>query len=171
MGNDNFTAAPSGTFATKDGHINIAANKQEQWEALTEVLGVEELKTDPRFQERDERKKNRKELTPLLEATLRQRSTREWVEALNARGIPSGDILPLAAALDQPQVRHRGTLQSVSVEGIGEVRLFGLSAQLKGTPGGITSPPPRLGQHTEEVLGGLGYTPEQVAALRERGVV
>ena len=75
MGNDNFTAAPSGTFATQDGHINIAANKQEQWEALTEVVGVEELKTDPRFQERDERKKNRKALTPLLEAKLKERPT------------------------------------------------------------------------------------------------
>jgi crotonobetainyl-CoA:carnitine CoA-transferase CaiB-like acyl-CoA transferase len=132
---------------------------------------VEELKADARFQERDERKKNRVALTPLLEAKLRERPTRTWVEALNARGIPSGEILPLGEALDQPQVRHRGTLQSVPVEGMGEVRLFGLSAQLKKTPGAITSPPPRLGEHTEEVLGGLGYTREQVAALRERGVV
>jgi CoA:oxalate CoA-transferase len=171
MGNDNFTAAPSGTFATKDGHINIAANKQEQWEALTEILGVEGLKTDPRFQERDERKKNRRALTPLLEEKLRTRPTAEWVEALNARGIPSGDILPLGAALDQEQVRHRGTLETVEVEGMGEVRLFGLSAQLKKTPGGITSPPPRLGAHTGEVLSGLGYTREQVMALRKGGVV
>ncbi|MCG6922931.1 MAG: CoA transferase [Acidobacteria bacterium] len=171
MGNDNFTAAPSGSFATKDGHINIAANKQEQWEALTEILGVEELKTDPRFQERDERKKNRRTLTPLLEEKLRTRPTAEWVEALNARGIPSGDILPLGAALDQEQVRHRGTLETVEVEGVGEVKLFGLSAQLRKTPGGITSPPPRLGAHTDEVLSGLGYTREQVMALREKGVV
>ncbi|MGD8898220.1 MAG: CaiB/BaiF CoA-transferase family protein [Acidobacteriota bacterium] len=171
MGNDNFTAAPSGTFATKDGYINIAANKQEQWEALTEILGVEELKTDPRFQERDERKKNRRALTPLLEEKLRTRPTAEWVEALNARGIPSGGILPLGAALEQEQVRHRGTLETVEVEGVGEVKLFGLSAQLKKTPGGITSPPPRLGAHTDEVLSGLGYTREQVMALREKGVV
>jgi crotonobetainyl-CoA:carnitine CoA-transferase CaiB-like acyl-CoA transferase len=171
MGNDNFTAAPSGTFVTRDGHINIAANKQEQWEALTEIVGVEELKTDPRFQERDERKKNRKALTPLLEEKLRTRPTADWVEALNARGVPSGDILPLDAALDQPQIRHRGTLQAVDVDGIGEVKLFGLSAQLKSTPGGITSPPPRLGEHTDEVLTGLGYTLEQVTALREKGVV
>ncbi len=143
MGNDNFTAAPSGTFATKNGHINIAANKQEQWEALTEIVGAEELKTDPRFQERDERKKNRKALTPLLEEKLGQRPTAEWVEALNARGVPSGDILPLGEALDQPQVRHRGTLETVEVEGVGEVKLFGLSAQPEQTPGGITSPPPR----------------------------
>ena len=171
MGNDNFTAAPSGTFVTQDGHINIAANKQEQWEALTEIVEVEGLKTDPRFQERDERKKNRKALTPLLEEKLKTRPTAEWVEALNARGVPSGDILPLGVALDQPQVRHRGTLQAVDVDGIGEVELFGLSAQLKSTPGGITSPPPRLGEHTEEVLTGLGYTQEQVTALREKGVV
>ena len=171
MGNDNFTAAPSGTFVTKDGHVNIAANKQEQWEALTEVVGVEELKADPRFQERDERKRNRKALTPLLEEKLRTRPTAEWVEALNARGVPSGDILGLGAALDQPQVRHRGTLQTVEVDGVGEVKLFGLAAQLKKTPGGITSPPPRLGEHTEEVLTGLGYTREQMVVLRERGVV
>lgn len=171
MGNDNFTAAPSGSFATKDGHINIAANKQEQWEALTEILGVEELKTDPRFQERDERKKNRKALTPLLEEKLQARPTTEWVEALNARGVPSGDILPLRAALDQPQVQHRGTLETVEVEGVGDVKLFSLSAQLKRTPGGITSPPPRLGAHTDEVLSGLGYTRERAMALREKGVV
>jgi CoA:oxalate CoA-transferase len=171
MGNDNFTAAPSGTFATENGHINIAANKQEQWEALTEVVGVEELKTDSRFQERDERKKNRKALTPLLEAKLKERPTAHWVESLNARGIPAGDILPLREALDQPQVRHRGTLQTVEIEGIGSVPLFGLSARLGKTPGSITSPPPRLGAHTEEVLGDLGYTPEEVADLRARGVV
>jgi len=57
LGNDNFTAAPSGTFVTKDGYINIAANKQEQWEAVADLLGVPELKSDPRFQERDNRKK------------------------------------------------------------------------------------------------------------------
>jgi crotonobetainyl-CoA:carnitine CoA-transferase CaiB-like acyl-CoA transferase len=171
MGNDNFTAAPSGTFATQDGHVNIAANKQEQWEALTEVLGVTELKTDPRFQERDERKRNRKLLTPLLETKLAQRPTAYWVEALNARDVPSGAILPLAKALAQPQVEHRGTLRSVPVDGIGEVQLFGLSAQLGRTPGAITAPPPRLGAHTSEVLQSLGYADAAIDDLRRRGVV
>jgi formyl-CoA transferase len=171
MGNDNFTAAPSGTFATKDGHINIAANKQEQWEALAEVLGVAALKTDPRFQDRDERKKNRKALTPLLEEKLRERPTAEWVEALNARDVPSGAILPLQEALDQPQVRHRRTLQTVRVDEVGEVKLFGLTARLERTPGEITCPPPRLGAHTQGVLAALGYTSEEIASLRDNGVV
>jgi len=172
MGNDNFTAAPSGTFATKDGHINIAANKQEQWEALAEVLGVEPLARDPRFRERDERKKNRRALTPLLEKKLKKRTTAEWVLALNARGVPSGAILSLEEALDQPQIRHRGTLRTVRLDDdIGEVRLFGLAAHLDGTPGEITSPPPRLGAHTEGILAALGYTPADADALREKGVI
>ena len=171
MGNDNFTAAPSGTFATGDGHINIAANKQEQWEALTEVLGVEELKRDPRFQARDERKRNRAELTPLLEDKLGERPTADWVVALNARDVPSGAILPLEAALEQAQVRHRGTLCPVEVEGIGEIPLFGLTAKLGRTPGAIDAPPPRLGEHSDTILAGLGLAGEEIAALRAKGVV
>jgi CoA:oxalate CoA-transferase len=171
MGNDNFTAAPSGTFATRDGHVNVAANKQEQWEALTEVVGLEALKTDPRFQERDARKRNRKALTPLLEEKLKERPTDAWVEALNARGVPSGAILPLADALDQPQVRHRRTLTDVPVDGIGPVKLFGLAARLGKTPGAITCPPPRLGAHTREVLEELGFEPDEISALRGKGIV
>jgi len=171
MGNDNFTAAPSGTFRTLDGHVNIAANKQEQWEALAEVVGVPELKTDPRFAERDQRKKNRRALTPLLAARLKQQPTAHWVEALNARDVPSGDILSLGCALTQPQVAHRGALQTVEVEGVGALKLFGLTAKLSKTPGAIDSPPPRLGAHTEEILTGLGYAKADVAAFREKGIV
>jgi crotonobetainyl-CoA:carnitine CoA-transferase CaiB-like acyl-CoA transferase len=171
MGNDNFTAAPSGSFATADGHVNIAANKQEQWEALVEVVGVEHLKADPRFQERDERKRNRKALTPLLEEKLKAQPTAHWVEALNARDVPSGAILSLEAALTQPQVEHREVLHKVAVEGLGEVPLFGLTAQLEKTPGEITSPPPRLGAHTDEILGTLGYSAEEISSFRAGGVV
>jgi crotonobetainyl-CoA:carnitine CoA-transferase CaiB-like acyl-CoA transferase len=171
MGNDNFTAAPSGTFKTADGCINIAANKQEQWEAVTEVLGVLHLRTDDRFRERDARKRNRHALTPLLEARLARRTTGEWVERLNARGVPSGAILSLGEALDQPQVRHRRALRTVAAEGIGELKLFGLSARLSATPGAVTTPPPRLSADTCELLGTLGYSREDVSGLRQRGVV
>jgi crotonobetainyl-CoA:carnitine CoA-transferase CaiB-like acyl-CoA transferase len=172
MGNDNFTAAPSGTFRTQDGHVNIAANKQEQWEALAQVIGAPELAEDPRFKERDERKRNRKVLTPLVEEKLRQRPTAHWVEALNARDVPSGEILSLGAALAQRQVRHRDVLHDVRVGGeVGNVRLFGLTARLSKTPGRITDPPPRLGAHTAEVLAGIGYSSQDVASLKEKGVV
>ena len=171
MGNDNFTAAPSGTFKTQDGYINIAANKQEQWESLCDALGVPELKADERFQKRDVRKRNRQALTPLLEAKLAERPTAEWVELLNARDVPSGAILSLEDALRQPQIRHRQTLREVPVEGIGPLPLFGLTAQFEKTPGEITAPPPRLSAHTAEVLGGVGVSAEEVAALKAKGVV
>jgi len=171
LGNDNFTAAPSGTFVTKDGYINIAANKQEQWEAVADELGVSELKTDPRFQKRDARKKNRKALTPLLETKLKENTTEHWVEALNAKGVPSGAILSLEASLMQPQVAHRETLATVQAEGIGELRLFNLTALFEKTPGKVETPPPTLGQHTDEILGGIGYTKDEIAQFKQKGIV
>jgi crotonobetainyl-CoA:carnitine CoA-transferase CaiB-like acyl-CoA transferase len=171
LGNDNFTAAPSGTFKTQDGYINIAANKQEQWEALCDVLGVPQLKTDARFQQRDIRKQNRKTLTPLLEARLAACPTAVWVERLNARDVPSGAILSLEAALAQPQVQHRRALEEITVAGIGPVKLFGLTAKFSRTPGAVAEPPPRLGADTDAVLGALGIDAGELAALRAKGVV
>ncbi len=171
MGNDNFTAAPSGTFATADGHINIAANQQEQWEKLADAVGLPELKTDPRFQKRDDRKANRHALTPLLEARLTQQGTEHWVCAFNRLGIPAGAIPTLQDALASPQVAHRGSLQTVTAEGIGDVTVFSFTAQFEKTPGAVTAPPPRLGAHSDAVLAELGYQPDAIEALRARGVV
>jgi crotonobetainyl-CoA:carnitine CoA-transferase CaiB-like acyl-CoA transferase len=171
MGNDNFTAAPSGVFRTGDGHINIAANKQEQWESVCHVLEVPELISDPRFEKRDVRKQNRKELTPLLEAKLAERGTQEWVELLNVSGVPSGAILSLEDALKQPQIRHRETLKDVPVEGVGTIPLFTLTAKFEQTPGDITSPPPRLSEHTAEILAGIGITQDEMDVLKTQHVI
>ncbi len=171
MGNDNFTAAPSGTFRTQDGHINIAANKQEQWEAVCDVLAVPELKTDPRFQERDTRKQNRRELTPLLEAQLTQKPTGFWVRELNAKDVPSGEILSLEAALRQPQAEHRQVLQKVPVAGFGDIEVFGLTARFEKTPGAVETPPPTLGEHNQQVYGALGLSEAEQSDLKSRGVI
>jgi crotonobetainyl-CoA:carnitine CoA-transferase CaiB-like acyl-CoA transferase len=171
MGNDNFTAAPSGVFRTGDGHINIAANKQEQWESVCHVLELPELISDPRFEKRDVRKQNRKELTPLLEAKLAERGTQEWVELLNVSGVPSGAILSLEDALKQPQIEHRETLKDVPVEGVGDIPLFTLTAKFAQTPGDITSPPPRLSEHTAEILAGIGITQDEMDVLKTQHVI
>jgi formyl-CoA transferase len=171
LGNDNMTAAPSGTFRTADGYINIAANEQKQWEALCDVLGVPELKTDERFEKRDVRKANRKALTPLIEAKLTQQPTAYWVERLNAKGIPSGAILSLQEALVQPQVQHRGTIQTIAEPGIGPLKLFNLTAKFSETPGSLDAPPPRLSAHTEQILKSIGYSDDQIGELRKKKVV
>jgi CoA:oxalate CoA-transferase len=171
MGNDNFTAAPSGTFVTKDGYINIAANKQEQWEDLCDVLGVSELKTDDRFQKRDIRKKNRKELTPLLEVKLKEKDTKYWCDALNAKGIPSGEILSLADALHQPQVEHRKALAEVDTPNVGKIKVFNLTAKFDKTEGDVDAPPPTLSEHTLFILEELGYTKEDYEKFKVEKIV
>ena len=102
---------------------------------------------------------------------LKEKETAYWVELLNKNDVPSGAILGLEDALNQPQVQHRQTLQKVAVDGIGELRLFGLSAKLEKTPGGINAPPPRLSAHTNEILGGLGYSQDDIKRLKEARVI
>jgi crotonobetainyl-CoA:carnitine CoA-transferase CaiB-like acyl-CoA transferase len=171
MGNENFTAAPSSMFRTRDGFINIAANQQQQWEDLADALALPELKTDPRFQERDTRKANRYLLGPLLEARLAQETTTHWVELLNARGIPAGDVLSLEAALTSGQARHRRVIAEVEDPDLGPIRIFNLTAKFSETPGSIDSPPPRLSEHTRAILDELGYSAAEQHALQSKSII
>jgi CoA:oxalate CoA-transferase len=171
MGNDNFTAAPSGTFKTKDGYINIAANKQEQFEDLCDVLELPELKEDVRFRERDTRKTNRKLLTPLLEEKLVKKETVYWVESLNRKGIPSGEILNLEDALNAPQIVHRQTIRSISDDYVGEMKLFNLTAKFSKTPGDIETAPPKLSEHTNDILKEIGYNETDIIEFKEKRII
>ncbi len=170
-GNDNFTAAPSGVFMAKDGPLNIAANKQEQWEAVADALGVPDLKEDPRFKERDERKKNRKELTPLLEKKLAEDTAANWTKKLNKLGVPAGEILSLENALKQPQIEERKAIADTNVDGIGDVKLFNLTAKFSETPGGVKTRPPFLSEHTAEYLKQIGYSEDEIDELKTEGVI
>jgi len=171
VGNDNFTAAPSGMFKTRDGHINIAANQQEQWENLADELRLPELKTDPRFQERDTRKANRCLLTPLIESKLIEMTTAHWVNVLNAKGIPAGSVLSLNEALTSAQAQHRQVLADVNQPHVGDIKIFNLTAKFSKTPARIETPPPILSEHTAEILTALGYTDDEQKSLKEKMIV
>lgn len=171
MGNDNFTAAPSGTFKTQDGFVNIAANQQKQWEDLVDTLGLSELKTDSRFQERDTRKANRKQLTPLLEEKLTQQPTLHWVDVLNEKGIPTGDILGLEQSLLQDQAKYREVIKTINENGIGDIKLFNLTAKFSKTPASIDNPPPRLSAHTQTILQELGYSEQAISDMKKKAAI
>jgi len=168
MGNDNFTASPSGTFRTGDGPINIAANKQEQFEAVCDVVGRPELKTDPRFAERQARLDNRQELTALLEEAMATNTAGHWRAALNAAGVPAGEVLTVPQILAHPQIADRGLIATFeNVPGVGrDVRVARAGVKIDHAPVATNTPPPLLGQDTDELLGELGFSADDIAALK-----
>src|SRR5262249_56047408 len=108
----NMTASPSGTFRTGKGLLNIAANKQEQFETLCRLIGRGELTVDPRFAAREDRKRLRFELKAEIEQALAARSAQEWSALLNKSGVPAGEVLDVPSVLEHPQVVERGLLKT-----------------------------------------------------------
>lgn len=169
MGNENFTASPSGTFATRDGLINIAANKQDQFETLCDLLGAPELKTDPRFAGREARKRNRHAIRPLLEAQLARHTAAHWERLLNEHGVPAGQVLDVPQALSQPQVRQRNLLVEFAMpaaSGRERVQLVRGGFHVDGEPLAPSKRPPLLGEDTEAILRELGYDDDELRAYR-----
>lgn len=173
MGNDNFTAAPSGAFRTGDGLLNIAANKQEQFVALMNLIERQDLLDDPRFAHREDRKRNRAALTREIETALASRPAAEWEGLLNAVGVPAGRVLSVPEALDLDQVRQRKLVEEVEqFDVLGRpLHLVTAGYRLDGGEPRLTCPPPELGQHTDEILIEVGYSPDEVAALREASAI
>jgi crotonobetainyl-CoA:carnitine CoA-transferase CaiB-like acyl-CoA transferase len=174
-GNDNFTAAPSGAFRAQDGMLNIAANKQEQFVALVRALDLPELADDPRFAQREARKRHRVALSALLEDKLRQRPCAEWEKLLNKIGIPAGAVLTVPQALSLPQVRERELLKTFdAVPGLDledGLTVSRAGFKLSGGDPDVCTPPPTLGQHTDELLHDIGYSADEIAQLRHAGAV
>lgn len=173
MGNENFTAAPSGTFRTGEGLLNIAANKQEQFEALADAIGRPDLKTDERFAEREARKRNRKALKVEVDAGLASKSAGEWETILAKLGVPAGRVLTVPQVLDHPQIRSRDLLAKFDdVPGVGrDLSLVRAGFKMAGGNPDIATPPPVLGEHTDALLAELGYTAAEVAQLHEQKAV
>jgi CoA:oxalate CoA-transferase len=154
MGNENFTASPSGTFQTGAGLLNIAANKQAQFAALCDVVGAPGLKFDDRFAEREERKRNRAALKQELEERLANADAATWEARLNAAGVPAGQVLDVRAAIDQPQLHYRQLVTEIPIhlKDRRSVKLTGAGFRVNGQAVAPVRPPPALGEHTLEVL-------------------
>ena len=161
-GDQNATAAPSGTFDTADGPLNIAANRQEQYEALCRLVDRPDLVTHPRFADRESRKRHREELNDQLTDALRRRPALEWERILSAAGVPAARILTVAQAVEADQVTGRGFVSEVPFppgtprppadgDGSAMLRVGGSGVLFDGEALTPPAPPPTLGQHNAEV--------------------
>jgi CoA:oxalate CoA-transferase len=173
LGNDNVTASPSGTFRTGDGLLNIAANKQEQFEALCGVLGHPEWTQDARFIDRHARLRHREALKALMEQAMQVQPADDWWRRLNEAGVPAGPVYTVPQALAHPQIARRGMIGSfANAPGVGrDIRVVRTGFKLDGEAPSVDAPPPLLGQHNDEILAELGCSPAEIAALKEEEAV
>ncbi|HKF77406.1 MAG TPA: CoA transferase [Candidatus Dormibacteraeota bacterium] len=167
-GNHHPTIAPYGTFATRDGHLNLAVGSDDQYRRFCEALQAPELATDPRFATNSDRQAGRAELTIEIERRLTRRTTGEWLARLEATGIPAGPILDLDVAFSDPVAVERQMRVDIEHPVAGRIGQVGAPWKLDGMSSPMRLAPPLLGEHTAEVLTTvLGYDAGRVAGLQE----
>ena len=154
LGNENMTASPSGTFKTGQGLLNIAANQQEQFEKLCDLIGRRELTSDPRFVNREDRKKLRFELKAEIELGLAAKSAKEWSVLLNEHGVPAGEVLSIPEVLEHPQIAGRELIKKFqSAPNVDrEIAVVRAGFRLASGDPQPATPPPSLGADTEKIL-------------------
>jgi len=174
MGNENFTASPSGTFRTADRPLNIAANEDSQYHSLCDLIGRPDLKTDPRFADRQIRKNNRVAMNAEIEPALMRRGADEWEPLMVAAGIPAGRVLTVPEILAHPHLAQRNFVTSFSADpkqSADDQHVTCGGFQLDGEAAAPTTPAPALSEHTATWLSRLGYNESQIEALRAEGTI
>ena len=170
-GNNHPTSIPTGVFETADGYINLAVAGQVIWQRFCEALGRPELADHPDYATPPDRSDNREALNEAINEVVRGRPAAHWIGLFNGAGVPCGEINTIDKVFDNPQVRHLGMAQPVNSKERGPTQLVGQPIVMSRTPSRIAAPPPTCGEHSDEVLGELGYTAGEIAAFREAGVV
>jgi crotonobetainyl-CoA:carnitine CoA-transferase CaiB-like acyl-CoA transferase len=172
IGNAHPNIVPYQPFKTSDGDVILACGNDNLFRKFCEVAGCQQLAQDPRFATNSKRVENRATITPLLAAIFAKRTTREWCDALDAAGVPSGPINDLRQVFDEPQVVARGMKIELDHAAAGKVPLIASPMKFLGTPLEHKLAPPTLGQHTDEVLRGLlGMDDAGIRRLRDGGVL
>jgi crotonobetainyl-CoA:carnitine CoA-transferase CaiB-like acyl-CoA transferase len=170
-GNAHPNIVPYETFATADGEIALAVGSERQWGRLCAALDLPRLASDERFATNGDRVAHRDALRPLLAERFRNQPSAIWLERLEAAAIPCGPIRGVLEALESDQARAREMVVEVEHPFLGSLRQVGLPFKLGATPATIRTPPPLLGEHSDEILSELGYDQASIDRLRADGVI
>ena len=167
-GNDHPIASPYGLFHAKDGELAIAPSTEDIVRRLLRALGLEPMLDDPDFANVPQRMKHRERINAAINAKLGERTVAHWIETLNKAGVPCGRVMALSEVFADPQVQAQDMVLEVEHPGHGAVRMTGFPVKLSQTPCAVRLPAPELGEHTEEVMRGLGWSAERIAQLKAR---
>ncbi len=169
-GNDHPTGAPTGTFKTRDGYINIAPTPP-MWRRFCTAIGRDDLANHPDYATPQVRRKNREQLNALVTAFTEKESTAALIEGMNGAGIPCGPVYSIDQSFADPQVKHLGIAQDVPSKALGKIKLIGQPLSLSRTKTEMVTGAPDYGEQSDEILAEFGYSAQEIAAFRKNGAV
>ncbi len=171
-GNAHPSIVPYEVFTAADGYVALGVANNSLWQRCCSALDRPELATDPHYDTETKRVENRATLIPLLNEIMNARTAEEWLKRFEAVGVPAGRIKSVPEVCESEHLKARGMIASLPHPSAGQVTVMGVPVRLHATPGALTLPPPRLGEHTDEILRRVARVPaRQIARLRSNGVV
>ncbi|HEY7556180.1 MAG TPA: CoA transferase [Candidatus Binatia bacterium] len=171
-GNAHPSIVPYQSFKTADGYLVIGVASETIWQRFCPAIGKADLADDPRFAKNARRVENRGELLKMLGEIFLSRDSRTWSKILREAQVPYAPVQTIDQVFNDPQVIHRNMLAEIEHPSAGKVKMAGIPVKFSATPASLRLPPPRLGEHTTNVLEDwLGMNQQEITALRQKGVV
>lgn len=171
MGSKYFLAMPYEPYLAKDEkYVNVVVATDPHWRAFCKAAGLEDIMDDPRFATNQARLKNRNELEEIIARKIQEKTRDEWIKILLQAGVPCGSINTIHEVIEHPQTKHRKIIVNIDDPVIGKIKLFNNPVKFSNFEVSVKRPP-KLGEHTEEVLKRMGYSDKEIHELREKGVI
>jgi crotonobetainyl-CoA:carnitine CoA-transferase CaiB-like acyl-CoA transferase len=171
VGSGHPVIVPYQAFKAKDVYINIAVGNDQLWQKFCKAVGLESVMDDPKFATNAKRVENREAIVKIVGDLIVTKAGEEWLSILEEAGVPCGPIYSVDKIFSDPQVLHRQMMKELDHAKAGKIKVTGIPVKLSDTPGDVKTPPPFLGEHTQEVLKDLGYSDGDLEKLRQEKVV